>query len=257
MKKNIIIAISAVMLLASCGTYAGAGAGTGAYWGHIIGGAVGGITGGHRGYHTGELIGLASGAIIGAAIGSAADQQREDDMQQYYAEKERLAQNRAVRSSQKGLQSYSQGSIDSGFDESNSGEDRIDIDMSDESGYPADDLSMAPVLEIRNAVFYDADDDNAIGRGEKCKVEFEVFNRGTATLYDLQPMVAETSGNKHVFVSQNTPVKSLAPGKGFRYTALVVGDTMLKNGTAKICLSVLQNGKVITKISEFNVVTKK
>lgn len=264
MKKNIIIAIASLMLFASCGTYTGAGAGAGAYWGQSIGGAIGGLSHGHRGYHAGSLVGMASGAIIGAAIGSAKDAQHQEDMRQYYAEKERLAQNKRARKSTQYQSQYApQGEVTSGFDETNSGDDRIfDLDIAADNSYPSTNLpssqsTSAVNIEVRNARFFDGDGDNAISRGEKCKVTFEVYNRGTSTVYDLQPFVIETSGNKHVFVSQNTPVQSLAPGKGIKYTALVVGDTSLKNGAATISLSVLHNGVTVTPVSVFDIVTRK
>lgn len=52
-------------------------------------------------------------------------------------------------------------------------------------------------------------------------------------------------------------VEKLLPGTGIRYTALVKADNRLKNGTAKICVSVVQGGKSISKVSEFNIPTTK
>ena len=62
-----------MLMLSSCGTYAGSGAATGGYFGSIVGYAIGGITGGWRGHDIGSLVGLAGGAVVGAAIGAAAD----------------------------------------------------------------------------------------------------------------------------------------------------------------------------------------
>lgn len=253
MKKNIIIALACVMALTSCGTYTGAGAGAGAYYGSWIGSLVGGISGGHRGYHVGELVGLATGAVVGAAIGSAQDKQREEDMYQYRQEKARLAANRAAR--QQGTASYDdESTYDSGFDENNGGDDRL-FDFGTENS--AGVSSGKGAVEIRNARFVDSNGDNVITRDEMCKVVFEVYNNSNTTLNNLQPTVIETTGNKHIYLSTNTPVGSLAPGKGIRYTVNVKADRNLKDGMITLCASVLQNGNAVSQVSQFNVRTAK
>ena len=55
MKKILVISVSTLLVLSSCGTYAGSGAATGGYFGSIIGSAIGGITGGWRGSDVGQL----------------------------------------------------------------------------------------------------------------------------------------------------------------------------------------------------------
>ena len=74
--------------------------------GSVVGSAIGGLSGGWRGSHTGSLIGMAGGAIVGAAIESAADRQRRD----YDDRQEKRYDD------------------NSGFDATNSGDDRIDFD---------------------------------------------------------------------------------------------------------------------------------
>lgn len=70
MKKTMVLSVTAlVLLLSSCGTYAGAGAYAGAGLGSILGSAIGGIAGGWRGSDVGAIVGMAGGAILGAAIG--------------------------------------------------------------------------------------------------------------------------------------------------------------------------------------------
>ena len=96
MKKNIIILLSATILVSSCDTYTGSGAYAGGTLGSLIGTAIGGIVGGGHGSSVGSLIGLAGGAALGAAAGAAADKrqaQREaDDVHEHY---ERVQQNKA------------------------------------------------------------------------------------------------------------------------------------------------------------------
>ena len=49
----------------------------------------------------------------------------------------------------------------------------------------------------------------------------------------------------------------MAPGRGVRDTALVKADDRLKPGNVKICLSVLQGDKAISKVVEFNIPVRK
>ena len=281
MNKSLIIAMSAV-LLSSCGTYTGTGAYTGTTLGSILGSAIGGLSDGPRGSDIGTIIGMASGAVIGAAIGNAADQQRQADLDQYRYDKARRAAARARRSRDRnnddtyGRQLPTDDNYGSGFDESNSGDDRIyDFNSSDYTGnYSAqqptshepmsssvEDLAQGykyePNIEIRNARFVDDNQDNVISRGELCKVIFEVMNRGEKTLYDVQPTVIEANGNRHIYISPGMHVEKILPGKGIRYTAMVKADNRLKDGTAKICVSVVQGNKAISKISEFNIPTRR
>ena len=66
MKRTLVLSVGAILLLSSCGSYAGVGAYTGGSFGSIIGSAIGGIAGGPRGSDIGTLIGLAGGAVVGS-----------------------------------------------------------------------------------------------------------------------------------------------------------------------------------------------
>lgn len=287
MKRSLIIGLSAALLLGSCDTYTGQGAYMGTTLGSIFGSAIGGIAGGPHGSDVGTVVGMVGGAVAGAAIGQAADQhqqqQRDEDLAQYRHDKEEMAARRAQRQNSS---NYNNGGISvdnggsssygSGFDSTNSGDDRIyDFRGSDYTGdvttqqaqttMPmqssvenlAGNLKYTPSIEIKNARFIDDNQNGKIERGEMSKVIFEVYNRGKLTLYDVVPTVVEASGNKHVFISPNMHVEQLAPGQGIRYTALVKADNRLKDGNAKICVSVVQGGKSISKVSEFNIPTTK
>lgn len=281
MNKSLMIVASAV-LLSSCGSYTSTGAYTGTTLGSVLGSAIGGLSDGPRGSDIGTIIGMAGGAVIGAAIGNAADQRRQADLDQYRYDKARRAAERARRHSPRHDDDISVGRVqeddnyDSGFDETNSGDDRIyDFNSSDYTGnYSAqqptshdpmsssvEDLASGfkyePAIEIRNARFVDDNQDNMISRGELCKVIFEVINRGEKTLYDVQPTVIEASGNRHIYISPGMHVEKIRPGKGIRYTAMVKADNRLKDGTAKICVSVVQGTKAISKVNEFNIPTRR
>lgn len=251
MKKMMALAVGATLLLSSCSSYTGAGAYTGAQFGSILGSAIGGISGGPRGSDIGTIVGMAGGAMVGATIGNAADHKARGKMDNDYP------------SNRGGYDSS-----DSGFDSTNSGDDRIDFDGGNaatgnyeykQPSSPADNVytHSAPTMEIRNARFIDADGDDTISRGEMCKVVFEVYNNGLQPVYNVVPTVAEMTGNKHIYISQPISVEKIGAYKGVRYTAMVKADNRLKYGTIKLCCSVLQNGETISKVTEFNVETRK
>ena len=250
MKKMMVWAVGATLLLSSCSSYTGAGAYTGAQFGSILGSAIGGISGGPRGSDIGTIVGMAGGAVIGGAIGNAADQKARGKMDNDYPA------NSGYDSS------------NSGYDSTNSGDDRIDFDGGDaatgnyeykQPSSPADNVytHSAPTVEIRNARFIDADGDDTISRGEMCKVVLEVYNNDLQPIYNVVPTVAEMTGNRHIYISQPICVEKIGAYKGVRYTAMVKADNRLKYGTIKLCCSVLQNGETISKVTEFNVETRK
>jgi hypothetical protein len=254
MKKGLVILVCAMMLLSSCGTYTGQGAVTGGWFGSMIGSAVGGISGGRHGSNVGSLVGMAGGAIIGAAIGQAADDAEQKKYEDYKAARQRVRQ-RTVSPRQTDDYAYSE---DSGFDANNGGDDRLfgfgeDFSESQYSG------ATAPVaLEIRNARILDASRDGMLMRGEEARVVFEIYNNSSKPVYGVQPSVSEVTGNKHIHISENILIESIAPGRGVRYTASVKADSSLKDGTAVIKIGVLQaNKEIASQTRQFTIQTKK
>lgn len=291
-RKGMILFAATALLATSCNTYTGAGAYGGATIGAMLGSAIGGIAGGPRGDDIGTLIGMAGGAIVGAAAGAQADKQQQENTGWYHSNKteESYRQRMQQRSDEqpcdeayyqrqgtsRSISANTLADVDSGFDPSGSGDDRLyDFQGSDyTTNYSAAKatttlptsssvdqlaagLAFMPSVEIRNARFVDDNRDNAINRGELCKMIFEVYNHGQQPLRDIEPKVVESTGNKHLTVSPGLHVEELAPGRGIRYTALIKADKRLKDGNAKICVSVVQGGKTISSVQEFNVATKK
>ena len=281
MKKNLfILFLGAALLLSGCSTYTGQGAYAGAAIGSVLGSAIGGISGGWRGRDLGTVVGMAGGAAVGAAVGAAADQKRADDMAQYRRDREARARRTQTGN---GNRSYSDDSYsdDSGFDATNSGDDRIDFDGAgprDGRGTHGDYTAAKPrtytpsaadvepgyhvrfnsLIEIRNARVVDADRDGVIRRGEECKVTFEIMNRSSQTIYDVQPTVFDTTGNKHIHISPNLHIESIAPNSGVRYTATILADSRLKDGEAVIRVAVAQGNREITsQVKEFVLQTRK
>jgi len=266
MKKSMIGISAVAIMMSSCGSYAGAGAYTGAQFGTILGSAIGGIAGGWRGSDIGSIVGMAGGAAVGAAIGSAADRAAEENMEQRAEEARRQRNYERNRTNR-----YEE----SGYDETNGHDDRIDFD----GAGPRDRYTAAPPrtytpssgameagyrinynskIEIRNARFIDHDHDGVLRAGEECKVTFEIMNRSSKVLYDVQPTVIEVTNNKHIHVSPNLHVESIAPNSGVRYTASILADRRLKDGEAVIRVAVAQGNKEITsQVQEFVIQTRR
>lgn len=275
MKKSLTIALSSLLILSGCDTYAGSSAYLGSNIGAILGSAIGGINDGPRGSDVGTIIGMAGGAVVGAIIGNSADQRAHDEMVEHReAVKQRRMEQQQNEMPESNYSSNDTDNYTSGFDATNSGDDRIyDFSSSDYTGnYSAqtpkeqmpqnssvEDLAQTftytPSIEIRNARFVDDNEDGKIQRDEICKIIFEVINRGNQPLTDVVPTVIEANGNRHIFISPSMHIESIAPGKGIRYTAVIKADSRLKEGNARFCVSVIQGGKAISKISEFNIPT--
>lgn len=268
MKKVILLMLCSSLVMGSCDTYTGSGAYAGGSIGSILGSAIGGLSGGPRGSDMGTIIGMAGGAVVGAVIGSQADQAQADREAAYQ-------QDRVERRSGS---DYSNAPVTDNpeiFDFNNGGDDRLyDFKGKDYTGdYSAQQpttsmptatveelgarFSYSPTLEIVNARFVDDNEDNCLNRNETCKVIFEIVNRGHEPVYDVVPTVVETTGNKHIFISPSIHVEKISPGSGVRYTAMVKADRKLKDGMARFCVSVIHEGKSISKVNEFNIPTKR
>lgn len=271
MKRHVILSLGAVMLLSGCTTYTGSGAMTGATFGSVIGSAIGGITGGPRGSDVGTLIGLAGGAVVGGAVGAQADkkqqQYREYDDRRFEQEYREHREAATRGNDAYGYDDYS------GFDPEGRGDDVLyDFNGSDYTGdytatRPKDvmpsvryDGITAPhrhdalPLEVCNARFVDDNEDHALNAGEMGKVIFEVYNRSDEPVYDVQPMVVETSGNRHVKISNTIHVERIMPGKGVRYTAVVKAAKRLKDGRLTFRVyAVRGNDGTASNVSEFDI----
>lgn len=266
MKKVILLMLCSSLVMSSCDTYTGSGAYAGGSIGSILGSAIGGLSGGPRGSDMGTIIGMAGGAVVGAVIGSQADQAQADREAAYQ-------QDRVERRSGSDYSNTPVTDNPEIFDSNNGGDDRLyDFKGKDYTGdYSAQQpttsmpsatveelgarFSYSPTLEIVNARFVDDNEDNCLNRNETCKVIFEILNRGHKPVYDVVPTVVETTGNKHIFISPSIHVEKISPGSGVRYTAMVKADRKLKDGMARFCVSVIHEGKSISKVNEFNIPT--
>ena len=257
MKKQAIIILSAALLLGSCGSYnTNEGLYSGATFGHVIGSAIGGLAGGPRGHEWGSLIGTIGGAAAGAAIGSATDKAQQRDRAQARQQRtQRQRSNRNYNYDYDYENNYSQD--DSGFDPQGRGNDIINFDG--ENTPSAHNYVNAPSrLEIRNARIMEATKDGVLTRGEECRVIFEIVNNSDHTAHNVNPFVEDATGNRHIKISQNLNIESIAPHQGVRYTASILADNRLKDGEIVVRIGVAQGRQEVTSQTRlFNVPTAK
>ena len=280
MKGNGLFAVvlSAALLVSGCGSISDGGASggfLGAELGSILGSAIGGISGGPRGSDVGTIVGMAGGAVIGAVVGDTADKAQQRKAERYdgnYRGDNRNGNYRGDdRNGNSSYDSRSYGDSDddatSDFDPENGGDDVIQFDA------PADNTSVeepdvvsklqsdpAPVsaspLELRSVRFVGKGNGLELHSGELAKVVVEVYNNTPEYMYNVKPMVMETSGNKHVFVSAPIIVEKIAPGKGIRYTAMVKADKKLKDGKVHFTVCAQESAQLRkSEIREFDVTT--
>ena len=194
---------------------------SGATTGAWFGSIVGSAIGGISGGPRGSDIGTLIGMAGGAAIGAAVGQAADE-------------------AHRKEIETYQERRMDRG-----------DIYMPDNNYQPE-------VLEIRRPMLIDNNRDEVLSRGEEARVVFEVFNTSTRTVYRVRPSVLEVTGNKHIEISDNVMIESIAPGKGIRYTALVRADNRLRDGEAIFRIGVSKGNKeIVSQAKEFRIQTSK
>lgn len=200
MKKVTIILVTALTLLSGCNTAEQAnGTFAGALLGGVFGSSIGGMLSGPRGSDAGTVVGM----IAGAAIGSAVTAPKENPNN-----------------------GYNEGYED-GY---------ADATVENEKNF-AQENRQAPWITIEDARFIDTDRNKAINAGEKCKLIFNVYNRGNTTAYDVAPII-KIEGTKRIYISPTAIIASIEPGKGVRYTANILGAKNLKDGIASFSISI-------------------
>lgn len=287
MKKIIVFAMSAVLLVSSCATGAGAGAYGGASLGSILGSAIGGIAGGPRGSDIGTIIGMAGGAVVGGAMGDAAErQQRQEQYEVLSRRNERIQRQKQSQGVQRqyGDDTYTYGNNQDNFnpadmvDKTNSGDDRIDFGISPQNNQNGVRNSLtegqAPIassrveqitsgvpatgkLTIKNVRFTDTDGDGRLNGGEIGRVVFEIYNNTQSPIYNFTPTVVEADANKRIYISPSVRVENIMPGQGLRYTATVKADRRIKDGQIRLMVSAQKDGRPISYITVVKVDTQR
>ena len=204
MKKIFVYGLSALMLFGGCtSSEQFAGAAGGGLLGGIFGSAIGGLMGGPRGSDAGTVIGLVTGAALGVAATSPEVQKRDYSDYDYTSD----CYNR------RSTVEYSTYS-----------------DEAKEMGREYADI------EIVNLRFIDTNNNKTVDAGENCKISFEVKNNGSATIYNIAPVIS-VKGTKNIVISPTAVISEIPSGKSVRYTAEVYANEKLRNGTAEFTVS--------------------
>lgn len=121
--------------------------------------------------------------------------------------------------------------------------------------YPAP--SVFDNLRIRNIRFIDDSRDHVISSGEKSKVIFEIMNEGEQTIYNVVPMVTETTGMKRIYISPPVMVEQIAPHNGVKYTATISAGERIKTGNVTIRVAVADGNGQQYDWQEFSLPTER
>lgn len=93
-------------------------------------------------------------------------------------------------------------------------------------------------MKIQNIRFIDDDRNHVISSEENSKVIFEIMNESNQTVYNVVPMVAETTGMKNIYISPSVMIEQIAPHEGIKYTANIHAGKRIKNGEIAIHIAV-------------------
>ena len=64
------------------------------------------------------------------------------------------------------------------------------------------------------------------------------MNEGEQTIYNVVPMVTETTGMKRIYISPPVMVEQIAPHNGVKYTATISAGERIKTGNVTIRVAV-------------------
>lgn len=250
MKKILVVALGASLLFSSC-VSTSQGAYTGGSFGTILGSAIGGLLGGPHGSDIGTIVGMAGGAAMGAAVGHSNEKREVREHYQRVQDNKAQGYNPYATDSDMSYGSSLVDDTQSGFDPNGGGDDRIVFDTTSVAQTPV--IDDVPNIEIRRVVFEDATHDGTLGRGELGKVVFEVVNRSSYPIDNIEPTVIETTGNRYVTVSPAVRVERIMPGAGIRYTATVKASGRVKAGSVRFVPMVVQGGTPLAEGSPLTV----
>lgn len=208
MKKHFIGFLALAIVCSSCGTSqmasgdpgaTFAGAAIGGNIGGAIGGLIGDSNGGWRGGYRGSAIGTILGTVAGAAIGNALTTPKRPEEYSYQIERTQP--------------------------------------------YPVQsEIGRAPTtidyLKIRNIRFIDTNRDHIISSGEDSKVIFDIINESNQTVYNVVPVVSETTGMKRLYISPSVMIEQIDPHNGVKYTASMNAGDRIKGGEIIIRIAI-------------------
>lgn len=233
MKKTACIILFPVILLPACSPYGMQGNPAAVQAGAAIGGVLGAIVGDRAGGYNGSQFGALIGTVTGAAVGNAVTTPREEEVvaDEYYIESRPSAPH---------------------YRGSRHRDDRYGRN-------PSYDGEVPPVsgLQITNLRFIDDNRNHTIDAEEDSKLIFDIVNRGEVPAYNVTPVIEETGGMKHLFISPSAQIAYMPVGNRIRYTATVRGGKKLKTGQAAFRVYATESNGAVTETHEFSLPTQK
>ena len=109
----------------------------------------------------------------------------------------------------------------------------------------------------RTEPYIDDSRDHVISSGEKSKVIFEIMNEGEQTIYNVVPMITETTGMKRIYISPPVMVEQIAPHNGVKYTATISAGERIKTGNVTIRVAVADGNGQQYDWQEFSLPTER
>ena len=216
MKKILIALMAVAVTLSSCSSVFGL---SGASTGAMVGGTLGSILGNSTGRY-GSTIGGLVGTMAGAAVGNAI--QKKTTEQQI---------NRALGNSYAQPSGTNTPSISS-----------VSLNTSS--------------VRLENFHFVDANNNQAIDRGEECKVMFDVVNTGNSIVRDVTPQMEVVNGAKGLLLGGATTIESIPAGERVTYSVPVIAKKV-KSGEAVFQAYATEANGSVTETIEFSLPTKK
>lgn len=216
MKKILIPLLAVAVTLTSCSSVFGI---SGASTGAMVGGTLGSILGNNTGRYGSTLGGLV-GTMAGAAVGNAI--QKKTTEQQI---------NRVLGSG-----------------------------AAQQAGVNAPSLSAVSLntsaVRLENFHFVDGNNNQAIDRGEACKVMFDVVNTGNSAVRDVTPQLEVVDGEKGITLGGATTISSIPAGGRVTYSVPVVARKV-KSGEAVFQAYATEASGAVTETIEFSLPTRK
>lgn len=199
------------LILSSCSYNQFGAVAIGSSLGGMLGSSIGGLMGGPRGADRGTIAGM----VIGGAVGAATT---------------------ASRIQHKSSNTHSQSTYSDDAYSIAENSDRVSYDTYNSSRYrvPSAALSDLENLEVNNIHFLDDNNNQRLDDGERALIVFDIYNRGTKTLYNLAPNI--TCSSKRVSISPAATIATVLPGQGIRYTASVVAVRRLKGSSLRFTI---------------------
>ena len=114
-----------------------------------------------------------------------------------------------------------------------------------------------PLVLMSNVHVVYSGNDEVVRRGDRCELVFDITNYSESPLINILPHIT-ISGTSHLSVSPAETITRIGVGDKIRYTAVILADNKLKNGTATISITMVgKDDTPLSRTSKLSVLTTK